>query len=95
MSSINVPIRTVVFTQLWKYDGVKSAILSVRDFRQVAGRAGRRGFDDRGDVVAQAPEHVVENKRAEEKAAKGSGKKKKVIKKSAVKGQVNWGRTDL
>jgi superfamily II RNA helicase len=38
---INVPIRTVVFTQLWKYDGRKSAILSVRDFRQIAdGRAG-------------------------------------------------------
>ena len=66
---INVPIRTVVFTQLWKYDGRKAAILSVRDFRQIAGRAGRKGFDDRGYVVVQAPEHVVENKRAEEKAA--------------------------
>jgi superfamily II RNA helicase len=47
----------------------KAAILSVRDFRQIAGRAGRKGFDDRGYVVVQAPEHVVENKRAEEKAA--------------------------
>ena len=65
---INVPIRTVVFTQLWKYDGRKAAILSVRDFRQIAGRAGRKGFDDRGYVVVQAPEHVVENKRAREKA---------------------------
>jgi superfamily II RNA helicase len=92
---INVPIRTVVFTQLWKYDGVKSGILSVRDFRQVAGRAGRRGFDDRGDVVAQAPEHVVENKRAEEKAAKGSGKKKKVIKKERAEGPCQLGRTDV
>ena len=53
---INVPIRTVVFTQLWKYDGGKSAVLSVRDFRQVAGRAGRKGFDDQGYVVVQAPE---------------------------------------
>ena len=58
---INVPIRTVVFTQLWKYDGKKAAILSVRDFRQIAGRAGRRGYDDVGYVVVQAPEHMIEN----------------------------------
>lgn len=75
---INVPIRTVVFTQLWKYDGRKAAVLTVRDFRQVAGRAGRRGYDDEGLVVAQAPEHIIENKRAAEKAAAGSGKKKKI-----------------
>jgi superfamily II RNA helicase len=66
---INVPIRTVVFTQLWKYDGQKAAILSVRDFRQISGRAGRKGYDDKGYVIVQAPEHVIENKRAEEKAA--------------------------
>jgi hypothetical protein len=87
---INVPIRSVVFTQLWKYDGRKSAILSVRDFRQIAGRAGRRGYDDRGYVVAMAPEHVIENRRAEAKAAANPGKKRKVVKKSAPKGQVNW-----
>jgi len=86
---INVPIRTVVFTQLWKYDGKKAAILSVRDFRQVAGRAGRRGFDTVGYVVVQAPEHVIENKRAEEKAAKDP-KKKKAAKRSAPEGEVGW-----
>lgn len=86
---INVPIRTVLFSQLWKYDGRKSAILSVRDFRQIAGRAGRRGFDDRGDVIAQAPEHIIENKRAEEKAASG-GKRKKSTKRSAPEGQPSW-----
>ncbi|NDV63577.1 DUF3516 domain-containing protein [Puniceicoccales bacterium CK1056] len=86
---INVPIRTVVFTQLWKYDGRKSAILSVRDFRQIAGRAGRRGFDDCGYVIAQAPEHVIENKKAEEKAA-AKGGKKKVSKKSAPEGVPGW-----
>jgi len=85
---INVPIRTVVFTQLWKYDGRKAAILSVRDFRQIAGRAGRRGFDDCGFVIAQAPEHVIENKKAEEKAARGG--KKKVSKKSAPEGVPGW-----
>jgi superfamily II RNA helicase len=86
---INVPIRTVVFTQLWKYDGRKSAILSVRDFRQIAGRAGRRGYDDCGYVIAQAPEHVIENKKAEEKAA-AKGGKKKVSKKSAPEGVPGW-----
>ncbi len=87
---INVPIRTVVFTQLWKYDGRKAAVLTVRDFRQVAGRAGRRGYDDEGLVVAQAPEHIIENKRAAEKAAAGSGKKKKVVKRTAAPGAVVW-----
>ncbi len=87
---INVPIRTVVFTQLWKYDGRKAAVLTVRDFRQVAGRAGRRGFDDEGFVIAQAPEHIIENKRAAEKAASGSGKKKKLVKRTAPTGAVVW-----
>jgi hypothetical protein len=87
---INVPIRTVVFTQLWKYDGRKAAILSVRDFRQIAGRAGRKGFDDRGYVVVQAPEHVVENKRAEEKAAGDPHKQRKLVKRRAPDGFVSW-----
>ncbi len=71
---INVPIRTVLFTKLCKYDGQKTGILSARDFHQIGGRAGRKGFDDKGWVVAQAPEHVVENLKLEEKAGK-SGKK--------------------
>jgi superfamily II RNA helicase len=71
---INVPIRTVLFTQLCKYDGDKTRVLSVRDFQQIAGRAGRKGFDDRGSVVAQAPEHVVENRALEAKAT-GDAKK--------------------
>ena len=87
---INVPIRTVVFTQLWKYDGHKAAILTVRDFRQIAGRAGRKGFDDRGYVVVQAPEHVVENKRAEEKAAGDAKKQRKLVKRRPPDGFVGW-----
>ncbi len=87
---INVPIRTVVFTQLWKYDGTKAAILSVRDFRQIAGRAGRKGYDDRGYVVAQAPDFIVENKRAEEKAAGDPKKQKKLVKQRAPEGAVGW-----
>jgi len=89
---INVPIRTVVFTQLWKYDGRKAAILSVRDFRQIAGRAGRKGFDDVGYVLVQAPEHVIENKRAEEKAAASPGRKKPGAKQRAPEGAIAWDR---
>jgi hypothetical protein len=85
---INVPIRTVLFTQLWKYDGRRSSILSVRDFRQIAGRAGRRGFDTKGTVIAQAPEHIIENRKAEEKAAAKGGKK--VVRKSAPEGIPVW-----
>ncbi|MEZ5277300.1 MAG: DUF3516 domain-containing protein [Opitutaceae bacterium] len=87
---INVPIRTVLFTQLWKYDGRKAAVLTVRDFRQVAGRAGRKGFDDQGYVVVQAPEHVIENKRAEEKAANDPKKKRKLVKRRPPDGSVSW-----
>ncbi|MBI5693567.1 MAG: DUF3516 domain-containing protein [Verrucomicrobia bacterium] len=87
---INVPIRTVVFTQLWKYDGRKAAVLGVRDFRQIAGRAGRKGFDDVGYVVVQAPEHVIENKRADEKAAANPGKKKNAPRQRAPEGSVVW-----
>lgn len=87
---INVPIRTVVFTQLWKYDGKKAAILSVRDFRQISGRAGRKGYDDKGYVIVQAPEHVIENKRAEEKAANDPKKQKKLVKQRAPEGSIGW-----
>ncbi|HYS83104.1 MAG TPA: DUF3516 domain-containing protein, partial [Anaeromyxobacteraceae bacterium] len=87
---VNIPIRTVLFTQLCKFDGQKTVILSVRDFHQIAGRAGRKGFDERGYVVAQAPEHVIENKRLAEKAAAG----KKVVKKQPPqKGFLPWDRT--
>ena len=85
---INVPIRTVLFTKLCKFDGQKTGILSARDFHQIGGRAGRKGFDDRGWVVAQAPEHVVENLKLEEKAAKGG--KKFVRRQPPEKNFVKW-----
>ncbi|MCF0216846.1 MAG: DUF3516 domain-containing protein [Fibrobacteraceae bacterium] len=71
---VNVPIRTVLFTQLCKYSGDKTAILTARDFHQIAGRAGRKGFDNVGYVVAQAPEHVIENLKLEAKTRQ-TGKK--------------------
>jgi superfamily II RNA helicase len=86
---INIPIRTVLFTQLCKFDGEKVGLLKGRDFHQIAGRAGRKGFDDRGLVVAQAPEHVIENLRL---AAKASGKKFQ-RKQPPQKGYVHWDAT--
>jgi superfamily II RNA helicase len=86
---VNVPIRSVLFSKLCKFDGQKVRILSVRDFKQIGGRAGRKGFDTRGSVVAQAPEHVIENKRLEQKAAQ-AGKKKFVRRKPPERGYVPW-----
>ena len=86
---VNIPIRTVLFTRLSKYDGEKVAILRVREFKQIAGRAGRRGFDERGSVWCQAPEHVIENRRLEAKAAQ-SGKRRPARKKKAPAGFVPW-----
>ena len=68
---VNIPIRTVLFGKLAKFDGEKVGLLKVRDFQQIAGRAGRKGFDDRGLVVAQAPEHVIQKRLAERRPAKG------------------------
>src|SRR5215831_2699041 len=83
-----MPIRTVLFSKLCKFDGQKTAILSARDFHQIAGRAGRKGFDERGWVVAQAPEHVIENIKLDEKSAKDG--KKSVKRKPPEKNFVNW-----
>src|SRR5436305_7025663 len=80
---VNIPIRTVLFTRLAKFDGKKIAMLSVRDFQQIAGRAGRKGFDTQGSVVAQAPEHIVEKRRSE----RSGGKK---IVRGPAKGEVSW-----
>jgi superfamily II RNA helicase len=90
---VNIPIRTVLFTRLSKYDGEKTAVLSVRDFQQISGRAGRKGFDDRGYVVGQAPEHVIENLRLELKAKGDPVKLKRIVrKKPQDKGYVHWDR---
>ncbi len=86
---VNVPIRTVLFTKLCKYDGEKVRILSARDFHQIAGRAGRKGFDTQGYVVSLAPEHSVENLRLEAKSA-AQGRKKFVRKKPPDWGYVHW-----
>ena len=96
---INVPIRTVLFTGLAKFDGNRQRILRTREFQQIAGRAGRAGFDTAGYVVVQAPEHVIENERAKKKseaknaamsAEKQAKRKSKPQLKKPPEGTVVW-----
>jgi hypothetical protein len=89
---INVPIRTVLFTALSKYDGHKTRLLQAREFHQIAGRAGRAGFDTAGRVVVQAPEHVVENERLLAKAGDDPKARRKVVRKKPPEGMVSWGK---
>lgn len=88
---INVPIRTVVVTALSKYDGTRMRQLSAREFHQVAGRAGRAGYDTYGNVVVMAPEWEIENEAALRKAGDDAAKRKKIVRKRAPVGVVNWG----
>jgi len=87
---INVPIRTVLMTGLAKYDGRRQRLLRAREFHQVAGRAGRAGFDIRGRVVVQAPEHEIENRRALAKAGDDPKKLRKLVRKKPPEGVVSW-----
>ena len=85
---VNVPIRTVVMTSLSKYDGVKVDWPTVRDFHQVAGRAGRAGFDTEGHVWVQAPPWSIENL---QRAAKAEAKGRKKFRKATVPDRAkNW-----
>ncbi|MDT7662070.1 MAG: hypothetical protein QOD04_1626 [Pseudonocardiales bacterium] len=87
---INVPIRTVVFTGLAKYDGTRTRLLNAREFHQIAGRAGRAGFDTLGTVVVQAPEYVTLNQKALAKAGDDPKKRRKVVRKQPREGEINW-----
>ncbi|WP_345801161.1 DUF3516 domain-containing protein [Microbacterium sp. AZCO] len=88
---INVPIRTVLITALSKFDGTKMRQLTAREFHQVAGRAGRAGYDTSGTVVVMAPEWEIENEAALRKAGDDAAKRKKIVRKKAPTGVVNWG----
>ena len=88
---INVPIRSVLLTALTKFDGTRMRQLTAREFHQIAGRAGRAGYDTAGTVVSQAPEHEAENARLVAKAGDDPKKLKKVVRKKAPEGFVSWG----
>jgi superfamily II RNA helicase len=87
---INVPIRTVVFTGLAKFDGTRHRLLKAREFHQIAGRAGRAGFDTAGYVVVQAPDHVIERTRALAKAGDDPKKRRKVKTFKPPEGEASW-----
>ncbi|MGQ4614932.1 DUF3516 domain-containing protein [Nocardia sp. R7R-8] len=87
---INVPIRTVLLTGLTKFDGVRTRRLKAREFHQIAGRAGRAGYDTMGTVVVQAPEHEVENTRLLAKAGDDPKKQRKVQRRKPPEGFVSW-----
>ncbi|MCV7180204.1 DEAD/DEAH box helicase [Mycolicibacterium sphagni] len=92
---INVPIRTVVFSALSKYDGTRTRLLNAREFHQIAGRAGRAGYDTAGTVVVQAPDHEVENLKQFAKAADDKKKLRKLVRRKAPEGMVPWSESTL
>ena len=92
---INVPIRTVVFSALSKYDGTRSRLLNAREFHQIAGRAGRAGYDTAGTVIVQAPDHEVENLKAFAKVADDPKKRRKLVRRKVPEGMVPWSEATM
>ncbi|MCW2930396.1 MAG: box helicase, partial [Actinomycetia bacterium] len=71
--------------------GKKTRLLQAREFHQIAGRAGRAGFDTIGRVVVEAPEHVIENEKALAKAGDDPKARRKVVKKKPPEGSIGYG----
>ena len=92
---INVPIRTVVFSALSKYDGTRTRLLNARDFHQIAGRAGRAGYDTAGTVVVQAPDHEVANLKQFAKVADDPKKRRKLVRRKVPEGMVPWSESTM
>ncbi len=92
---INVPIRTVVFSALSKYDGIRSRLLNAREFHQIAGRAGRAGYDTAGTVIVQAPDHEVENLKQFAKVADDPKKRRKLVRRKVPEGMVPWSEATM
>jgi hypothetical protein len=92
---INVPIRTVVFSALSKYDGTRTRLLTAREFHQIAGRAGRAGYDTAGNVVVQAPEHEIANLKQFAKVADDPKKRRKLVRRKAPEGMVPWSEATM
>lgn len=92
---INVPIRTVVFSALSKYDGIRTRLLQAREFHQIAGRAGRAGYDTAGTVVVEAPDHEVENLKQFAKVADDPKKRRKLVRRKVPEGMVPWSESTM
>lgn len=58
---VNMPARTVLFTDSQKFDGKEMRVLQSSEYIQMAGRAGRRGLDDKGICILMANEKMPQN----------------------------------
>jgi superfamily II RNA helicase len=90
---INLPIRTVLITSLVKFDGRRMRLVSAREFHQIAGRAGRPGYDTSGVAVVQAPDYEIENERLLAKAGDDPKKRRRVVRKKPPDGVPGWARS--
>jgi hypothetical protein len=68
-AGINLPARTVVFPSLRKFIKQQPRMITAAEYHQMAGRAGRPQFDDRGLAITLAPEQVVSDLKKELKDA--------------------------
>ena len=87
---VNIPIRTVLMTALTKFDGSRVRQFTAREFHQLAGRAGRPGFDPDGHVWVQAPDHVIENAKALSRAGDDPKARRKATKAKPPEGFVHY-----
>eukprot|EP01088_Endostelium_zonatum_P021816 TRINITY_DN886_c1_g2_i1.p1 TRINITY_DN886_c1_g2~~TRINITY_DN886_c1_g2_i1.p1 ORF type:complete len:1081 (-),score=299.92 TRINITY_DN886_c1_g2_i1:45-3287(-) len=55
---VNMPAKTVIFTNVRKFDGESNRFLTPGEYIQMSGRAGRRGLDDRGIVIMMVDEKM-------------------------------------
>jgi superfamily II RNA helicase len=92
---VNIPIRMVLMTALTKFDGTRVRVFTVREFRQLAGRAGRPGFDPDGHVWVQAPEHVIDNAKAMAKAGDDPKARRKATKAKPPEGAVHYDESTM
>jgi hypothetical protein len=76
-AGINLPARTVVFPSLRKFIKQAPRLLTSAEYHQMAGRAGRPQFDDRGLAITLAPDQIVSELKKELKHYKGDPEKLK------------------
>jgi len=78
-AGINLPARTVVFPSLRKFIKQQPRMMTAAEYHQMAGRAGRPQFDDRGLAITLAPEQVVSDLKKELKHTKDVERAKKTV----------------
>ena len=58
---ISLPIKRIVFCETKKFDGVKNRKLNAAEIKQIAGRAGRYGIYDHGEVLSMTDQRMVKD----------------------------------